>query len=128
MKKDEFPNVQYSVRINIEDSNSQIPVCKRFPINLSLWHKICSASVSMQRPDANTTDDSQPSPTGWLSACHKIAKFMTTEGVNRSAKTRVLILGGGFGGFYAALHLDKTIAAAPNVEVTLVSRENFVLF
>jgi len=45
-----------------------------------------------------------------------------------AARTRVLILGGGFGGLYAALHLDQTIAAAPNVEVTLVSRENFVLF
>ena len=43
-------------------------------------------------------------------------------------KTRVLILGGGFGGLYAALHLDKTIARDPDIEVTLVSRENFILF
>ena len=48
--------------------------------------------------------------------------------MNTSQKTRILILGGGFGGLYAALHLDKTIAADPNVKVTLVSRENFVLF
>jgi hypothetical protein len=40
----------------------------------------------------------------------------------------VLILGGGFGGLYAALHLDKTIARDRDIEVTLVSRENFVLF
>jgi NADH dehydrogenase len=53
---------------------------------------------------------------------------MRTESLAPFAKTRVLILGGGFGGLYAALHLDKTIAADPNVEVTLVSRENFVLF
>jgi len=43
-------------------------------------------------------------------------------------KTRVLVLGGGFGGLYAALHLDKTIARDPDIEVTLVSRENFLLF
>jgi NADH dehydrogenase len=43
-------------------------------------------------------------------------------------KTRVLILGGGFGGLYAALHLDKTIARDRDIEVTLVSRENFLLF
>jgi NADH dehydrogenase len=43
-------------------------------------------------------------------------------------KSRVLILGGGFGGLYAALHLDKTIARDPDIEVTLVSRENFILF
>ena len=48
--------------------------------------------------------------------------------MNICQKTRILILGGGFGGLYAALHLDKAIAADPNVEVTLVSRENFVLF
>jgi NADH dehydrogenase len=53
---------------------------------------------------------------------------MTTESLAPSAKTRVLILGGGFGGLYAAVHLDKTVAADPNIEVTLVSRENFVLF
>jgi len=39
-----------------------------------------------------------------------------------------LILGGGFGGLYAALHLDKTFASDPNVEITLVSRDNYVLF
>jgi len=43
-------------------------------------------------------------------------------------KTRILVLGGGFGGLYATLHLDKTFAADPNVEVTLVSRENYTLF
>jgi hypothetical protein len=30
-------------------------------------------------------------------------------------KTRVLILGGGFGGLYAALHLDKTIGGDRDV-------------
>lgn len=43
-------------------------------------------------------------------------------------KTRVLVLGGGFAGLYAALHLDKTIAREQDIEVTLVSRENFLLF
>jgi hypothetical protein len=41
---------------------------------------------------------------------------------------RIVVLGGGFGGLYSALHFEKTIAADPRVEVTLVSRENFVLF
>jgi NADH dehydrogenase len=43
-------------------------------------------------------------------------------------KTRILILGGGFGGLYTALELDRTIAGRPDVEVTLVNRENFILF
>jgi NADH dehydrogenase len=41
---------------------------------------------------------------------------------------RILILGGGFGGLYAALELDRTIARRPDIEVTLVNRENFILF
>ena len=45
-----------------------------------------------------------------------------------SVNTRIVILGGGFAGLYSALHFEKTIAADPTVEVTLVSRENFVLF
>jgi NADH dehydrogenase len=43
-------------------------------------------------------------------------------------RTRVVILGGGFGGLYVALELEKTLSRDPNVEITLVNRENFFLF
>src|SRR5437764_13591697 len=43
-------------------------------------------------------------------------------------KNRIVILGGGFGGVYTALELYKTVAARSDVEVTLVSRDNFILF
>jgi NADH dehydrogenase len=43
-------------------------------------------------------------------------------------KTRILILGGGFGGLYTALELEKRLARCPAVEVTLVNQENFFLF
>src|SRR5882724_8378916 len=43
-----------------------------------------------------------------------------------SKKTRVLILGGGFGGLYAALQFEKR--RDPRFEVTVVNRENFFLF
>src|SRR6266581_6584605 len=43
-----------------------------------------------------------------------------------SDKTRVLILGGGFGGLYAALEFEKR--RDPRFEVTVVNRENFFLF
>ena len=46
----------------------------------------------------------------------------------RGAKKRILILGGGFAGVEAARYLDRTAAKEANVEVTLVSRENFCLF
>lgn len=41
---------------------------------------------------------------------------------------RILILGGGFGGLYCALELERTLARSGRAEVTLVNRENFFLF
>jgi NADH dehydrogenase len=42
--------------------------------------------------------------------------------------TRILILGSGFGGLYAAMELEKQLGRRNDVEVTLVNRENFFLF
>lgn len=42
-------------------------------------------------------------------------------------KQRILILGGGFGGVAAARHLERLLRGRPDVEVVLVSRDNFVL-
>lgn len=41
---------------------------------------------------------------------------------------RIVILGAGFGGLYTALKLEGALPRLPNVEVTLVNRENFFLF
>ena len=41
---------------------------------------------------------------------------------------RILILGGGFGGVYAARRLDQIFAHRDDVEITLLSGENFLLF
>ncbi len=43
-------------------------------------------------------------------------------------KTSIVILGGGFAGLSAAMYLDKTLARRADVEVTLINRENFILF
>ena len=43
-------------------------------------------------------------------------------------KIHVVIAGGGFAGLSAAMHLDKTLARCEAVEITLISRENFILF
>lgn len=43
-------------------------------------------------------------------------------------RQRIVILGGGFGGLYTALHLEKALAGGASLDVTLVNRENFFLF
>src|SRR4029453_15887076 len=42
-------------------------------------------------------------------------------------KTRIVILGGGFGGVYTARHLERLCKRRPDVEIVLVSRDNFLL-
>jgi NADH:ubiquinone reductase (H+-translocating) len=42
--------------------------------------------------------------------------------------TRVVIAGGGFAGLYAAKEFERILAGRPEIEVTLISRENFILF
>ena len=48
--------------------------------------------------------------------------------MSNNGRTQIVILGGGFGGVYTAMHLEKQLAHAPNVDITLVNRENFFLF
>jgi NADH dehydrogenase len=43
-------------------------------------------------------------------------------------RTKIVIAGGGFAGLYAAKYLDKRLARRADIEVTLISRENFILF
>ena len=45
-----------------------------------------------------------------------------------NGKPRVLILGGGFGGMYAALEFEQALARGADLDVTLVNRDNFFLF
>jgi NADH dehydrogenase len=42
--------------------------------------------------------------------------------------SRIVVLGGGFGGVYCAMHLERLLKRRPDVEITLVSRDNFFLF
>jgi NADH:quinone reductase (non-electrogenic) len=49
--------------------------------------------------------------------------------LNRPAQAaRVAVLGGGFGGVYTALALERLAAAGAHVEISLVNRENYLVF
>ena len=53
---------------------------------------------------------------------------MIVQVTRRPRKKRIVILGGSFGGVYAAMHLEKLLARERAVEICLVSRDNFFLF
>ena len=52
----------------------------------------------------------------------------TVASMAQTKKSKILILGGGFGGLYSALELETVLGDDPDVEITLVNRENFFLF
>jgi NADH dehydrogenase len=45
-----------------------------------------------------------------------------------NGRARVVVLGGGFGGVYTALHIERLAARGAPVEVSLVNRENYLVF
>src|SRR6266404_74687 len=48
-------------------------------------------------------------------------------GSGQPPKTRIVILGGGFGGVTTARHLERLCKRRQDVEIVLVSRDNFLL-
>jgi NADH:ubiquinone reductase (H+-translocating) len=58
----------------------------------------------------------------------QVLKTCGTRTMKPGKKTRIVIAGGGFAGLYAAKHLDGMLARRTEIEVTLISRENFILF
>src|SRR5438876_10469531 len=65
---------------------------------------------------------------GFQSAASLQNNSMIVRMTRRPLKKRVVILGGGFGGVYAAIHLEKMLTREPGFEICLVSRDNFFLF
>jgi NADH:ubiquinone reductase (H+-translocating) len=70
--------------------------------------------------------------TGFSTASHRQLRYrknsMIARVTRRPRKKRIVILGGGFGGVYAAMHLEKLLARQSGVEACLVSHDNFFLF
>jgi NADH dehydrogenase len=52
---------------------------------------------------------------------------MNGNGQTQPRPTRIVILGGGFGGVYTAYHLEKRMDSRHPLEITLISRDNYFL-
>jgi NADH:ubiquinone reductase (H+-translocating) len=52
---------------------------------------------------------------------------VNAEQPNRQSITQVVVLGGGFAGIYAVRRLEKLFAGRDDVQISLVSRDNFLL-
>jgi NADH:ubiquinone reductase (H+-translocating) len=63
-----------------------------------------------------------------LSQTNILGGQRATSGIESHApRCKILILGGGFGGVYTARHLEKLCRRRPDVEIVLVSRDNFLV-
>src|SRR5262249_36135341 len=58
---------------------------------------------------------------------HETEGEITMIGASQRRTTRIVILGGGFGGVYTARHLERLFRRRPDVEIVLVSRDNFLV-
>src|SRR5258708_33268462 len=59
---------------------------------------------------------------------HRLEHVSQTEESDRSAGTRILILGAGFGGLATALKLDQKLSPSDDTSVLVVDRNNDLLF
>ena len=60
--------------------------------------------------------------------CFAAEELVIARVTRKPRKKRIVILGGGFGGVYAAINLQKLLAADRVAEICLVSHDNFFLF
>ncbi|HEU4388768.1 MAG TPA: FAD-dependent oxidoreductase [Blastocatellia bacterium] len=48
--------------------------------------------------------------------------------MSKQQKKRIVILGGGFGGVYTAMHLERALGRRDDFEIVLVNKENYFVF
>src|SRR5688572_5329109 len=71
-------------------------------------------------PASSTASETQTPPPNAQAGSHAPSPDARTG-------TRVLILGGGFGGVYTGMHLARQLKRNRSVHITLVSRDNYFL-
>ena len=82
-----------------------------------------------QSPAANIAHEFASLAAKEIGAAGTLLSWPDGGGMKTSSNTtRVVIAGGGFAGLYAAKEFERVLARRSDIEVTLISRENFILF
>jgi NADH dehydrogenase len=68
-----------------------------------------------------------PSPQTPAAPSTAVSAAPAVSPASAAPRTRIVVLGGGFGGLWAARNLERLFARRPDVEVILVCRDNFFL-
>src|SRR5262249_47070118 len=95
-------------------------------------YKVGAIAESLeQRTARSTVDSGGPAVHDLRRHVSQRSPTMRKRGMDHmdalTSKKRILILGGGFGGVYTARHLEKLCKRRADIEVVLVSRDNFLL-
>ena len=69
-----------------------------------------------------TSRDAEPPP------APPVSKRPEDTNVAKQRPTRIVIVGGGFGGVYTAIALEKLLGHGPEAEIALISKENYLTF
>jgi NADH dehydrogenase len=65
---------------------------------------------------------------GALSLDERMCPVSVKASEPQGDRKRIVILGGGFGGVYTAIHLEQLLRGRQEIEVVLVSKENYFVF
>lgn len=91
---------------------------------------MCSNATAL-RPSGSASCAARPSTDGRRGcsiASSRPADRWAVEVREPSAPRRIVILGGGFGGVGAAQRLERVFARSADIEITIVSSSNYLLF
>jgi hypothetical protein len=58
---------------------------------------------------------------------HRMDNDLNPQKTPPSGVHRIVVAGGGFGGFYTSYHLEKSFKNHPDTEITLISENNYFL-
>src|SRR6266513_50737 len=112
---------------DLKDRRIRVNAVSPGPIETpGLSNLVASSEMGRQRMAAISTTV----PLGRLGTPDEIARavvFLASDDSSYITGTE-LFVDGGFAGLSAAMYLDKTVARCADVEVTLINRENFILF